>query len=485
MHPILYVYARPRTFLLALALFLLPQTILAATLSLTPANVSVGVGDTFTLTVRVSSSDQAMNASSGTLSFPTDLLRVSSIAKGNSVLTLWVQDPSFSNTAGTIDWSGVVPNPGYSGSGGPVMTVTFVAKRAGTASVSFVSSAVLANDGNGTNILVNANPSSIAISSPSAPPAAPAPQNQQGSDLLLHITSSTHPDQTKWYNLSHAILDWTNAQDVTAVRLGYDKNADGVPTVVYTDPLSHKELDLNDGIWYFHVQEKNGGGWGPTATYRIQIDSVVPLPITIAFPNGATTATSSIAVQFATTDLLSGIDHYQLSVDGSSFNVSNADGAGVYALSSGDPGTHTLITTAYDKAGNSVAANAQFIFTGEKKPASPLWSALVWLIANYLSLILLILAALALIAYLAWYLWHHFHQFRRRFPGSPEHVRRVVHEQFNELQEAVLSEIRSLENVRSSRQLTREEAHLITALKAHIRRTEFKIENEMVELDKR
>jgi len=150
----------------------------------------------------------------------------------------------------------------------------------------------------------------------------------QNGDLLAHITSSTHPDETKWYKLSHAIFDWTNAQGVSAIRLGYDKNADGKPGVFYSEPISHKELDLDDGIWYFHVQEKGSSGWGGVSTYRVQIDTVPPQSFSIAFLNGTTTqAGNATVVQFAATDDLSGIDHYQVSVDGKEFTVSAESGS--------------------------------------------------------------------------------------------------------------------------------------------------------------
>ena len=476
MHP-LFLYARSHALLLALALvFLLPQTSLAATLSITPASGSVSVGSAITVTVRVSSTAQAMNASSGEISFPSDLLRVSSVTKG-PVLTLWVQDPSYSNIDGTVQWTGVAPNPGYQGSGGAILSVTFVAKKAGVAQISFGSSQVLANDGSGTNILMAANPASITIG---VAPASAAPAIATTDLLLLaHITSSTHPDQTRWYSLSHAILDWTNAQGVSAVKLGYDQNADGTPIVSYKDPISHKELQLADGIWYFHVAEKDASGWGPVSTFRLQIDTAPPSPIVISFPNGATTASSTIATTFGTIDALSGIDHYAVSMDGVSTNVSAADGAGVYALPSGNAGTHTLSVTAYDKAGNSVSASQQFVST-YVVPASPsAWSGVVWLVANYLALVLIGLATLALVAYAGWYLWHRFHTFRHRVVNKEDRMHVLIHRQFNELKNAVAREIGALEDIKSKRELTIEEERLVNQLKKLIDESEYTIEEEL------
>ncbi len=63
--------------------FLLPFSTLAATLDASPTSVTVSSGTLVTETIFVSSNDQATNAISGTVSFPTDLLQVVSVSKAN------------------------------------------------------------------------------------------------------------------------------------------------------------------------------------------------------------------------------------------------------------------------------------------------------------------------------------------------------------------------------------------------------------------
>jgi hypothetical protein len=287
-------------------LIFVPQLAFAASLTLSPSAVSVAAGDTFVERVLATSPTQAANAVSGTLSFPTDLFSVVSTSKANSVLTLWVQDPSFSNSDGTVDFSGVVPNPGFTGSG-TVFSVTFQAKQAGQGTISFLASAILANDGNGTDILSGTNSSNVTVTNaptpiptptPAAPTPAATPSASDDKALLATITSSTHPDQNVWYPATHVVLDWTNAQGVTAVRIGYDKNKDGEGVVLYNQPISHKEIDLGNGVWYFHVAEDGPNGWGPVATFTIHIDTSQPTPIPVAVvtPVNATTSTSTPAV---------------------------------------------------------------------------------------------------------------------------------------------------------------------------------------------
>jgi hypothetical protein len=153
----------------------LPLYANAATLSLMSSSQAVNVGSIFTVSANVSSPSDALNAVSGTITFPTDLLEVVSVSKSTAVISLWVQEPAFSNSDGSINFSGVVPNPGWSGAQGKVLTIQFRSKRAGTATIGFSSASVLANDGNGTNILTSTQPASVTSANKAPPPPEQAP----------------------------------------------------------------------------------------------------------------------------------------------------------------------------------------------------------------------------------------------------------------------------------------------------------------------
>jgi hypothetical protein len=121
------------------------------------AGSQYSVGQTFSVNVLVSAaSGEAANAVSAVASFPTDKLKLLYLSKAGTVMSLWTQEPSFSNAAGTANFEGVILNPGFSGQGGKVITLTFQAKALGDATLSFANASILANDGLGTNILTNA-----------------------------------------------------------------------------------------------------------------------------------------------------------------------------------------------------------------------------------------------------------------------------------------------------------------------------------------
>jgi len=149
-------------FLVAL-LFFITGKVEAATLSINPTTLTTSVGNTITVRVVVGSGGQSINAISGQISFSSNLLSLSSISK-NGVVTLWAQDPTYSNSTGSASFQGVILN-GYNGNGGSVIELTFKAKAEGTATIdiSRSDSSVLLNDGQGTDVLSSTNGATITI----------------------------------------------------------------------------------------------------------------------------------------------------------------------------------------------------------------------------------------------------------------------------------------------------------------------------------
>ena len=106
---------------------------------------------------------KSINNGEATIQFPVDMLEVVSVTKGSSIFTLWVEEPKFSNTTGKISFNGGVPTPGFTGASGYIATVTFKAKKQGTASIIFSDGAVRENDGLGTDILILKNSGVVKI----------------------------------------------------------------------------------------------------------------------------------------------------------------------------------------------------------------------------------------------------------------------------------------------------------------------------------
>jgi hypothetical protein len=155
----------------AAALFLiLPGATLAASLGFSHSSGTFEQGTTFSVGISAFPQGEALNAVSGEVSFPTDLLEVVSVTKSQSIISLWVVEPAFSNTAGTVNFEGIVLNPGYSGAAGRVINITFRAKAAGQANLAFAAGSILANDGEGTEILSSRGQTTFSITAPAVAP---------------------------------------------------------------------------------------------------------------------------------------------------------------------------------------------------------------------------------------------------------------------------------------------------------------------------
>ena len=344
----------------------------AATLYFVPSTGVSGIGGNFSVGVYVSSADQAMNAASGVVSFPQDKLEVASISKTGSIITLWVQEPAFFNQNGTVNFEGIIPNPGFIGSGGKIVILNFRTKAAGTAAVTFSSGSVLANDGLGTNILTGLGSASFSLSNiPSSAPEATVPSTVAGAPAAPQIRSSTHPDSSSWYQATKAVFDWDVPEDVTAVRLLVGKLPQATPTVTYSPPIASKEIDdFEDGIWYFHAQFKNEKGWGGIAHFRFQIDTQPPDPFSVEFVHGKEIFDPSPIINFNTTDALSGIRYYKIKIGSGDFFEVDPDLilSNPYALLPQNPGKNTVVVQAYDKAGNTSTAAEEFEILALESP---------------------------------------------------------------------------------------------------------------------
>lgn len=337
------------------AFLLLPSIADAATLYFSPSSGSYNVGQTFSVNVYVSSSEQAMNAASGVISFPIDKLRVTSISKAGSIFTFWAQEPSFSNANGTINFEGVVFNPGFTGPRGRVINITFRTRAAGNASLAFSSGAILANDGMGTNILTGMGNANFVIGVVEREePEIIIPTEVVGVPVAPKIISLTHPDSNKWYAVNDAKFTWDVPEDVTAVRLLVGRAPDAIPTVAHIPPISERELtNLADGVWYFSARFRNEFGWGRIGRFKLQIDTVAPLPFEIKVKEGEKTTNPQPTLMFETTDETSGIDYYEIKI-----NLAPPIRTTVseYQIPIQQPGKRTIIVKAVDKAGNYTLA---------------------------------------------------------------------------------------------------------------------------------
>lgn len=460
-------------FCLAFLFLVAPLLTQAAVLSFTPASGSFNVGQTFTAGIIVATPNQAMNAVSGVVSFPADLLEVTSLSKGGSIVGLWVQEPAFSNPPagglGTVNFEGVALNPGFTGNSGRVLGVNFRIKRAGAAKLAFQTPAVLANDGQGTNILQSIGEANFQL-------------NERQERNILNISSPTHPDSTKWYRATTAKFIWDLPEGANALKLLVSQSADAKPNVNYVPPVSEKEVtEPADGIWYLHAQVKTVAGWGEIAHFRFRIDTHPPTYFTLLEEPGRQPEETKVKLKLEAADELSGLDYYAISIDGNLLPPWRPVGDESYELPPLEPGTHLVTAQAVDRAGNVLDAT---LSVGVQSPAPSAWWRLGTQTVAALSLAVPLLALVILLGLMLEHSQRRFRRWRRRVREEVREAEESIGKAFDLLREDLEKQLVLLERTKSKRDLTHEEARILTHVRKNLRTAEKYIKKEIEDIEK-
>lgn len=346
----------PFSFFIAVFFFAPAHAAAAARFFLSPSTGSFKVGDTITTSVMIDSGGQSINAAEGSVSFSSDLLTFDSVSTQGSIFTFWTSGPSGSSTV--VNFGGGLSNPGYTGSSGKVVSITWKAKANGVALVSVVGTKILANDGSGTNIYGSSSGGTFTIgasSSTAKPKSTPS--------TSLSVKSSSHPSQDKWYNTRSVNLSWSGTSDITGYSFTFDQSSSTDPSATVSKSTSQTYENVADGVGYFHIKGKTATGFTSVIHFKIQIDTKAPDEFTTSVAQDVLTNPRPVAT-FEAKDSLSGIEKYEGIIDsGESFALKSGD-----QLPKQKPGAHTLKVKAFDKAGNTRESQANYKIEGIAPP---------------------------------------------------------------------------------------------------------------------
>lgn len=383
----------------------------AATFSISPNSDTYAVGSTFDVSVILDTQGQSVNAVQVQLAFPPDKLQLVSPQVGNSIIEIYTTPPRYDNSRGTVDIVGGIPN-GINVSSGLVAKFTFRVRSLGTAALRFTGeSQALLNDGRGTNALNNTAGASFKLELPPS----------QGPLVL----SDTHPDQEKWYRDNNVSLRWDEGLPPAA---GYSYTISDNPTDVPDDVPDSTGTSVDykavpDGINYFHIKALRDGRWGGVTRYTLRIDTAPPADFNVRVSPSERTFVTQPVLQFASSDGLSGFDHFEikivpLKIDG---RDSSGTGDGYLFTEAQSPyqtpellyGTYDVIIRAHDVAGNIrdvtqrleitdswlwfIGPNGITLLSGKQVP----WGV-------FLPIVLILLLLLLILAYLV-YRWYKHH----------------------------------------------------------------------------
>jgi len=134
----------------------------AAELTLDSPVTEAGIGQIVETKLVLDTQHEAINVVGGEIFFPAELLEITAIKDGNSIISFWIEKPHLEN--GRIVFVGVIPG-GYTGEQGPIFSFQLRTKQTGTAVITVGKGVALLNDGQGSNAPLSIVNSRLAISS--------------------------------------------------------------------------------------------------------------------------------------------------------------------------------------------------------------------------------------------------------------------------------------------------------------------------------
>lgn len=366
---------------------------LAATLFATPQSGTHAVKEEFSIDVKIDSQGDSINAAQARVTFPKTILEVKSVTTSGSVFGFWPEEPLVSHENGTIDFIGGTVN-GVSGASLHILTISFTAKTVGEAPISLDDGAITIDDGTGTNVLTGAMGANHRVSVSAVVPLPPPQQEtatstqqtlplpgepipppviiervpEQAKELpvMPSVSAPLYPSQNAWYNIATPFnATWVLPLDITDVATAINVNPNFTPQK--SERLFDNKIfdSVPEGVSYLHVRFKNAIGWGPTAHYRLAIDTAPPAPFIIESLSGFHTDDPAPILQFETNDALSGVKHYLVKIgDTEAFEWKS----GKLQLPLQQPGTRKVSIRAIDFAGNGTSANVDLTTTPIESP---------------------------------------------------------------------------------------------------------------------
>lgn len=477
----------------------------AAEVVLSPSTGSYSVSQSFTAIVQVNPQGKSVNAVEAKLTFDNTKFAVVSVSKTGSVFSLWTTEPTFSNSAGTIEFGGGSPTPFTARSN--LLSVTFRTLAAGSGNVGVSTASVLAADGLGTNVYTGAGNATYTITAATTPPVTPQPEpkpeqepepeseEEEGDNAAItfgdpprapEAGSSVFLDPDKWYATKSGLFIWETPFDVDELALDISTSSDFNPVTKYDPPIDEIALNdtlLIDGIQYLTLQYKNQVGWGAILHRKIMIDTVPPEKFVINVRAG-NSATAFPLLTFEAKDNISGVEKYEMTIaDGEPIPITPDEAKLGYMLKNLEDGTYTIRVTAFDLAGNKTESSVPVLITsGWTPPLEIVVEGSIWDIfkGKNLAIMLLILLIIGLITYIV--------SLRKTQEHKEQKLRKEtkeIQDQMEKIFSALRDEIYDQINMITKRErLSKKEREAVEGLNQALEVSETLIEKEITDVSK-
>ncbi len=323
-----------------------------ATYYFSPSSLRLNTGQTATVSLFVASPDEAINAGDGTIVIPSAYAVPVSVNKSGSIFSLWPEEPTVSGS--TIRFAGGRSSPGYQGTGGRVLSFTVRGSAEGTGLITLTGGRILANNASSTNIFSGAGTATVTVTRVVAGAT---------------ISSTTHPDQNAWYKTQDVAVSWTKPSGATTFSYSLTHSADQPTQSGSGVATSATFSGLAEGVWTLTLTTTFNDGKTATSSFTVRIDTTAPAAFSTTVEQQGT-GDPRPTLKFSTTDQPSGIQQYEILIDGKSIGATPDS---QFQLPIQLPGTHTFIVRAYDRAGNTTDSTGTFTVEGFAGPVLTSW----------------------------------------------------------------------------------------------------------------
>lgn len=466
--------------LVVLLFFLSTSFVHAATIGFSSFRESYNVGDTVNVKVYVGTNGISVNAIAAKIKFSSDILTLISTSKIGSVINLWAQEPSYSNSDGVVFFEGVTLN-GYSGNSGTALTLVFKAKKQGIANLSFNSASILANDGNGTEVLNNKNSVSILI---------------KKSDEVVKTTKSDLTPEVPVKDMTIVISEIKNNSPkyspnkflITTVEPVADKSfqiqIDSLTPIIWIDDGSHlyQAPKLDNGIHIIKVMAVDTSsnqlsGFLNFSTIVLKVPEITYYPKNLYV--GDFLVLKGIADPLINVELtIKNKENNKVIIDNI---VSNSDGDFTYVPDKElSPGIYSII-------GRSVSINgisSDYMDPIEVVKREHGFNYFITMFSNYLLILIPFISLLVLFIVIFIYGYYRIKKLHITLKKKILDTENIVSSSFIGLNDDINKEIDILKKVKEKRPINEEEQDILNKIKNDIKIAEKNIENELKDVEK-
>ncbi|MDD4333078.1 MAG: cohesin domain-containing protein [Patescibacteria group bacterium] len=351
--------------IIAFAVFIFTNTANAAgkaAIYFEPASKMMKAGENFNINVMVDPRGEKVDTIRAIVNFPVDKLAAEYFDLSENYS---LQSPGsyIDNKKGIINQGGAML-ASQASTKSVFGTITFKAKSDGIANITLTNDSKAISSGVEKINLAGLGKAVITISKAG---------EEIKKEKWVSVESAIHENQEKWYNINTVNISWrAEGGEATSYYYAFDQDPETNPSLqLNKNEISKTFENVADGVWYFHIRTQyNDKTFSDTNHYRVMIDTADPQKIQPIFENAMIFEGETAELIFSTTDQVSGIDYYEVAMDGGEFFKQDSP----YLIKDLSIGEHIANVRAYDKAGNLTANIAKINITekpvAEKTPTN-------------------------------------------------------------------------------------------------------------------